>query len=210
MWVRLRGGVLAALATISVVGVPGVRTGTPAAAAAPPRRAEPADCSPTTALRVAKRFFLRGEGRCNPSGGSHSRLWRWDGSRRVAGPWTQVSAAPRTVHLDNFLSQDRKVWCRIFKDSTQDEAWCVTMSPQHSGSVRRNGTVRLCKGPGPGTCTQNWDTGAPVLRHGQLSELYGYRCSSATKGITCTVITGAGKGKGFLINRATVRRVGPP
>jgi hypothetical protein len=149
-----------------------------------------------------------GETICLASG-VRARVWHWNGSRLVAGPWKVTSTGPKTVHLDGFLSPDRKVWCRIFRDTSEDEAWCVTMNPEHSGTVKRNGDVAICSGPGPGDCTQNWDKRAPVLRYGQQSELYGYRCMSERKGITCTVIAGAGKSKGFLINSSGVTRVGP-
>jgi hypothetical protein len=150
-----------------------------------------------------------GETICLASG-VRARVWHWNGSRLVAGPWMVISTGPKTVQLDNFLSPDRKVWCTIFKDSVEDRAWCV-VSPgtnppsDHSAEVHANGEVKLCKG----SCTQNWDKRAPVLRYGQQSELYGYRCTSERKGITCTVIAGAGKGKGFLINTGGVTRVGP-
>ena len=31
-----------------------------------------------------------GDPRCLPTGGTHARIWHWDGSKLVAGPWTQV------------------------------------------------------------------------------------------------------------------------
>jgi hypothetical protein len=74
--------------------------------------------------------------------------------------------------------------------------------------VKPSGAVTVCNGTSPGDCLQNWDDHATVLRYGQRSDLYGYRCASEKNGITCTVIAGAGKGKGFLINAAGVTKVG--
>jgi hypothetical protein len=37
----------------------------------------------------------------------------------------------------------------------------------------------------------------------------GFRCTSTVNGITCIVVAGKGTGNGFLINRTSVRRVGP-
>ena len=40
-----------------------------------------------------------GDSRCFPSGGTRARVWRWSGSRLVAGPWTQVSGeTPSHAH----------------------------------------------------------------------------------------------------------------
>jgi hypothetical protein len=33
--------------------------------------------------------FRNGDGRCNPTGGEHSRIWHWNGRRMVAGPWSR-------------------------------------------------------------------------------------------------------------------------
>jgi hypothetical protein len=156
-------------------------------------------------IRETTPIYRPGDGRCFPSGGTRDRIWRWNGRRFTHSTWMPS----KTVHLDDFLSPDRKVWCRIYKPPPVYEAWCVTMNPEHSGTVKRNGDVTICSGPGPGDCTQNWDKRAPILRYGQQNELNGFRCTSETKGITCTVIAGTGKGKGFLINSAGVKRVGP-
>lgn len=57
-------------------------------------------------------------------------------------------------------------------------------------------------------CFQNWNKNAPILRYGQ-SDLYdGIRCTSTPNGITCTVVAGTGKGKGFRINKDEAVEVG--
>ena len=61
-----------------------------------------------------------------------------------------------------------------------------------------------CRRPLP----SDWNSAAPVLRYGQNDALYGFSCASKQQGITCTVIAGAGKGKGFLINTSGVTKVG--
>ncbi len=144
-----------------------------------------------------------GETVCTASG-LKKRVWHWNGSRLVAGPWKVASTGPTVVRHASFLSPDRKIWCTI-----DARAWCVTLRPEHSGTLTRNGEVEICEGPGPGSCTQNWHDSAPVLRRGQRSELNGFRCAAAANGITCTVLAGAGKGKGFLIDARAVTLVGP-
>jgi hypothetical protein len=141
-----------------------------------------------------------GETVCTASG-LKERVWHWNGSRLVAGPWKVTSTGPTLVRHVSFLSPDRKIWCRI-----DDRAWCVTARPEErSGTLTRNGEVEICEG----YCTQNWHDDAPVLRRGQRSERNGFRCAAAANGITCTVLAGAGKGKGFLINARGVTLVRP-
>jgi hypothetical protein len=155
-------------------------------------------------IRQTLPIYRPADSRCCPSGGTKTRIWHWNGIRLVAGPWKLTLAK---LHLNDFLSPDRKVWCNLSKDSVEDRAWCVTKFPEpvHSATLKRTGEVTICNG----FCTQNWYAGAPLLRYGQQTEHYGYRCTSETKGITCTVIAqGRGHGKGFLINRNGVRRVG--
>jgi hypothetical protein len=122
----------------------------------------------------------------------------------------------RMSSLSSFLSPDRKVWCGV--GSTQ--SFCVTgggaanggTPPQSGATLTRAGKVTICSVAVPSisrSCTQNWDSGAPVLMVGQETERDGVLCKSGTDGITCTLASGPGKGKGFLISSTTVRRVGP-
>jgi hypothetical protein len=72
--------------------------------------------------------------------------------------------------------------------------------------------VTLCYVPVPGldsACIQNWDITAPVLEPGQETEADGVLCKSQSSGITCTLVTGRGKGKGFFVSGTTATRVGP-
>jgi hypothetical protein len=167
-----------------------------------------------TDIRETAPIYRQGDGRCFPSGGTRARVWHWNGTRLVAGPWKVTSTGPKTVHLDTFNSPDRKVGCSV--TSLPDMVWCSTNPPGshlHYADLHRNGAVRLCDASPTDTCLQNAITHATVLRVGQQNERRGFRCISEQKGITCTVIAGTGKGKGkgkgFLINSAGVKRVGP-
>jgi len=124
-----------------------------------------------------------------------------------------ASIRPAPLHLEGFLSPDRKVWCIT---GTATDAFGISCGtepkpPTRAASLDRNGTVAICfvptlilpssgHGP-PAGCFQNWDSNAPILKYGQQTELNGLRCISATDGITCTVLTGAGQGKGFRVNK---------
>jgi hypothetical protein len=119
------------------------------------------------------------------------------------------------LHLGDFLSPDRKVWCGLGNPQT----FCVTgpttasSNPAQRGAfLDSSGKVTLCFVAVPSfgnSCTQNWDSSAPVLRYGRQTELDGFRCTSARNGITCIVVAGKGSGKGFLINSTSAQRVGP-
>jgi hypothetical protein len=112
-----------------------------------------------------------------------------------------------TVHMADFLSHDRKIWCDFSNVPGARQAKCgYGPASQHSATVDPGGQVTICEAA---QCLQNWDGIAPVLGVGQIDEIYGYRCTSAQQGITCTVIAGAGKGKGFLITNTSVTKVGP-
>ena len=151
-------------------------------------------------IKETRPVFRPGDNRCNPSGGTHARVWHWNGSRLVASAWAQ----PALVHLDTFLSPDRKIWCRINKDAVENDAWCGIEATAALATVKHSGAVTVCND----SCLQNWDAKAPVLGYGHRSELNGFRCASAQNGITCTVIAGAGKGKGFLITASGITQVG--
>jgi hypothetical protein len=157
-----------------------------------------------------------GEGICFASG-MKERVWRWNGSRLVAGPWKVTSTGPTVERYVSFLSPDRKIWCTLGDIPGMREAWCGYQGTpneghsgnEYSGTVRPNGQVTICNATAPGEiCMQNWDYKAPVLRFGQRSERFGFRCASEQKGVTCTVVAGAGKGRGFLINATGVTKVG--
>jgi hypothetical protein len=119
-----------------------------------------------------------------------------------------VHTAGEAMHVEQFLSADRRIWCELSNTPGIDKAWCgVQGPPEHSGAVHPNGTVTICNGPASGDCMQNWNPDAPVLKAGQPDELYGYRCSAQANAITCTVLAGAGKGKGFKITTAGAAKI---
>lgn len=116
-----------------------------------------------------------------------------------------------TLHLTNFMSPDRKVWCQIESFG----AGCGTepKPPTHSAELKPDGKVSLCSvlqteypegSKVPLTCFQNWPLPSdhvPVLKIGKTTEDSGFRCTSSAKGITCTDVAGAGKGHGFRVNK---------
>jgi hypothetical protein len=170
-----------------------------------------------SAVRETAPVFRPGDSRCDPSGGSHARLWRWDGGRLVAGAWRQT-AAPRTqtvLHVHYFESPSHNIYCGL---GDEDRAYCRTWDPPQSVSMDVDGKLQVCTGSrqctgpcGPLTHSVACSTGAhTILGYGQRDEYAAYRCTSATTGVTCIVMrSGASKGKGFRIARAGITRVGP-
>ena len=119
--------------------------------------------------------------------------------------------------LEEFSSPDRHVTCFIGTSYIGGApAACFAYRTKLSGSelsawIQASGEIRLCNVPEPSlseVCFQNWVDDLPVLAYGKSSELNGIRCTSASDGITCRKVSGAGKGHGFRINRDEAVEVG--
>lgn len=133
----------------------------------------------------------------------------FSGTRTSAVGGATARVAP--LHLSGFLSPDKKVWCGIGTSTVS----CGTYPapPTRSGEVNAAGKVTLCtvlqlEYPNgahvPAGCYQNWDTSLPILQYGQETEFGGFRCTSATNGITCVTIAG----KGFRVSGTEAVEVG--
>ncbi len=153
-------------------------------------------------------FVLRpGDSRCCPTGGTRSRIWHWNGARFVVGRWTQTeSPAPVTVHLYSFFSPSHNISCSV---GDEGRASCVSRNRPGSATLSYDGTVTICEGPPCARYSGPFSPGYAVLGYGQRDQQGRLRCTSEPKGITC-ILTGPGKGqgKGFLISRDGVTRVG--
>jgi hypothetical protein len=148
-------------------------------------------------------IFRPGDSRCCPSGGTRARIWHWDGTRLVAGPWKQVTppkSGGATLHLREFVSPSRNIFCSL---GDEGRAYCLTVKPPRSVDLSPNGHISVCRGT---RCIGTGRFGSsPTLGYGKKDAFAGYICRSKKVGVTCTVAT---SGKGFLINRSGVSRVG--
>ena len=138
------------------------------------------------------------------NGTPRSRIWHWDGTHLVAGPWKQVtppkSSTGATLHLYVFASPSRNILCRL---GDEDLATCLTVKPPRSVHMSRNGHLNVCGGT---RCIGTGRFGAvPRLGYGKKDAYAGYLCRSQKVGVTCTDTK---SGKGFLISKSGVRRVG--
>ena len=131
----------------------------------------------------------------------------------IAKSFARVKTAagvPAPAHLANFLSPDRKIWCLIQNEPDDRAASCFFAADrsaggqEYSAALQPNGQLVTCawqpSQPGVQACDQNWDASAPVLNSGKVDLIDQYRCQATSGAITCTVDTGAAKGKGFTIS----------
>jgi hypothetical protein len=147
-----------------------------------------------------------GDSRCFPSGGTRARVWRWGGSRLVAGAWTQVSRGdpePRS-----FDSPSLNIACAMFDGAGGRSVVCQSRVPPQRVTLQATGHVSICRNRGDENTCNLGDRGeGPVqpLAYGRQITLGRFRCQSLEIGVRCTVIR---TGKGFLINRDGARRIG--
>jgi len=155
-------------------------------------------------IRETAPIFRPGDARCIPTGGSHARLWHWDGTRFVAGPWRQVKP-PEPIGIAQLYSPSRNLRCGML-DSARfgvPGVTCWSLKPEHRVSMNVNGQLNICRAG----CTADFgESPRPqLLAYGKQITVGRFRCYSLRAGIKCVVIR---SGKGFVINRDGVRKVG--
>lgn len=159
-----------------------------------------------TGIRETTAVHRPGDSRCFPSGGKRSRLWRWNGSRLVAGPWKPVGEDSSSMAA--FFSPSRNLFCSIGDHGARGGAvMCSSRNPEHTVGMGLDGRLHVCRGVG---CIGNDGLVDPqptprLLSYGRQITVGRFRCRSEASGITCVVIR---SGRGFLINRDGVTRVG--
>ena len=161
----------------------------------PPLAAVGSGIRETTAVHRA------GDGRCFPSGGTRARIWRWNGSRLVAGPWQQQASGEPQRRA--FYSPSRNLFCNMAPRGVT----CSSGKPEHVVSMGLDGRLIICRGIG---CIGNAGETDPqpnptLLAYGRQITAGRFRCLSLESGVRCTVTQ---TGKGFLINRDGISRVG--
>jgi hypothetical protein len=144
---------------------------------------------------------------CHPSR-SRARIWHWNGTQFVAGPWKQTTKGGPARR--GFYSPSHSIACGMFDDSSYRYVNCQSYDAKLSQTVKlnRSGRLAICQDRGTrNRCNiGNPGEGTPTLSYGKQITVGRFRCLSLRSGMRCTVIR---SGKGFLISRAGVRRVGP-
>jgi hypothetical protein len=153
-------------------------------------------------LRETVPIWRPGDGPCNPKGGTRARVWHWDGTRLVAGPWSRVTKGEAVTRT--FFTPSKNIWCSLGDSSEYLGVSCTSLRAPQTVRMGATGRLKICRGhrcPGCGCAPE----GVPTLRYGRQTTAGRFRCVSRRSGVTCTVIS---SGKGFLINRDRVVRVG--
>lgn len=180
-------------------------------------------------IRESVSIYRSGDPRCCPSGGTRSRLWHWNGSRFVAGPWKSApepGGPPGSNGKSGyFKTPSANIVCgyTVYSGSRAGESYvgCRIKSglkPEPPGTPRgcwTNGDVLLraigrtktggpiCPGDDEGDAgVLVYESRARVLTYGSAWSGGGLRCTSAETGLTCRNKSG----HGFFLSRESWRR----
>jgi hypothetical protein len=117
------------------------------------------------------------------------------GSLAVAAPTGNAAAG----HVRFFQTPTHNISCEIDsgRAGVPDAAYCQTLAPAASATLRANGTLKTCHGMG---CLGNPPENDPVLAYGHRVVLGPFRCVSRASGVSCVGKTG----RGFAISRSGV------
>jgi hypothetical protein len=110
-------------------------------------------------------------------------------------------APPATLTSAMFFSPDRRVFCEMEDPATNGYYVYCNASGLHAAGMGPDGVVLFCNSG----CLGFGAASTPTLAYGKQVTVGRFRCSSASTGITCVVIT---SGRGFLINNDQVVKVG--
>jgi hypothetical protein len=169
-------------------------------------------------IRETVSSYRDGDPRCCPSGGTKTRTWHWNGTSFTASSWklgTKGTPEPKSTNetLDRraFYSPSRNLFCDLVDRGNRGNRYagltCTSSKPSRRVSMGLDGRLRICRGNG---CIGNAGVVdvqpiPTLLAYGRQITVGRLRCLSQEIGIRCTVIQ---SGKGFLINRDGVSRVG--
>ena len=158
-------------------------------------------------IRETAPVFRPGDPRCVPSGGSRAHIWRWNGSRLVAGPWKQATPS-KTLKEEAIVFSPLAygISCNMTDDGSFRGSWVYcwigsTSHPSRHVKLNLNGQFSVTA-----TTAIPKGLGGRSTPYGTRVTAGHFGCQSLRSGIKCTVIR---SGKGFLINRDGVTRVGP-
>lgn len=159
-------------------------------------------------LRETVPIWRPGDGPCNPTGGTKARTWHWDGTRLVAGTWMQVTKGEPEPRA--FYSPSGGIQCGMGDARGYRGVDCHSHTQgrpliYHAVKMDARGRLKTCNGSAA-RCRIGDIGDNPRLGYGRQITVGRFRCLSLKIGVRCTVIR---SGKGFLISRAGVKRVGP-
>ena len=152
-------------------------------------------------IRETQNVLRPGDAHCFPTGGTRSRTWRWNGTRFTSTNWAySKSGGPSSGATQASLrSPTGNLSCEL--NATQ--VHCQSINSPHSVTMSADGALKICNGS---NCLRSPPGSAPTLAYGGQVTVGRFRCLSQESGIICSLIQ---SGKGFLIDRNGVKRVGP-
>jgi hypothetical protein len=158
-----------------------------------------------------------GDSLCNPTGGTRTRIWHWDGTRLTAGTWKQATAAAAPTHAFFNAPAGIGVQCGISDQPGQASGVGVTCQSvvtkpklyQQKVTMGANGRPTICRDAGIRNRCKLGNAGEEkisTLGYGKQVTVGRFRCQTLHAGIRCTVTS---SGSGFLINSGAASPVGP-
>jgi hypothetical protein len=111
---------------------------------------------------------------------------------------------PQTPTSTEFYSPSRNISCEIdynFGASSISQAYCLTVTPQQSATLKLDGSLVKCSGA---NCLSNAGLNTPELPYGTSISLGPFICLSTTSGMRCTLANGAG----YVISTSGVAALG--
>jgi hypothetical protein len=161
-------------------------------------------------IRQTLPIYRPSDPRCCPTGGTKSRIWHWNGKRFSASPWKQATKGEPEAR--GFDSPSLNISCGMFDGGGYHYVVCQSGRPPQKVTMDVAGQLTICRDPTPSDFNNDCNLGdrgdGPIQRlaYGKQIIVGRFRCQSLQIGVRCTVIQ---SGKGFLISRDGVRRVGP-
>ena len=114
-----------------------------------------------------------------------------------------ASGAPTSLTMARFVSPSHNLSCEMAdRDPRGSYVRCQSKRLPHSVKMTPSGRLQLCRGV---HCLGDPATNTRVLGYTQRITVGRFQCVSQHAGVTCTVIR---QGKGFLIDKTRVHRVG--
>ena len=172
-------------------------------------------------------FVLRpSDSHCFPTGGTRSRIWRWNGTRFTASAWKHTAGAPAagsSASPSGYLkTPSGNIVCVYWLGTTPPAIGCRMKSGlEPKPATDRPGCPRtedvtlratgrptiggrsICPGEDEGDAGPlAYDAVARVLAYGKTWSGGGLRCASATTGLTCRNKSG----HGFFLSRENWRQ----
>jgi hypothetical protein len=149
--------------------------------------------------------------RCNPTGGTETRIWHWNGKRFVASPWTKHLAAPTAL---GFLA-GHGLNCEMRDEPgpiADDNVLCESRRLASKGgevfaqkaTLQLDGQIASCSGQ-EAECQLGNAGVVPTFPSGKIVTVGRFTCKVLATGVECTVTA---TGKGFLITPEAVTEVG--